>query len=161
VPDDERERYRDKLPDELLALWKEDGWCGYGDGFLWTINPGLVAHIFRDGGQHTAFMRTALGGVFYFKGTEALYLDILAGDTSVVLSRMPAFFEGLMCHDEYLEDVLRHDLFEQAVAKLGKLHSDECYGFLPPLPMGGSGAPDSLKRVKLREHLAIAVQSLG
>jgi hypothetical protein len=160
VSDAERERYRGKLSDDLLALWQEDGWCGYGDGLLWTIDPESVAHIFRDDDEHTAFMRTGLGGVFYFKGNDARYLDILVGDISVALSRMSAFFDGQMCNDEYLDDVVRRDLFEQAVARLGKLHADECYGFLPPLSMGGSESLDSLKRVKLREHLAIVVQSL-
>jgi hypothetical protein len=92
---------------------------------------------------------------------EARYLDILTGDASVVFNRMSAFFETLMLDDEYIEDVLRQDLFKPAMAKLGTLHADECYGFLPPLAMGGSESVDALKRVKLREHLAIAAQSLG
>jgi len=159
VADAHRERYRGKLPDELLELWQQDGWCGYGNGFLWTVDPETLAHVFADDEQSTAFMRTALGGVFYFKGKDARYLDILMGDTSVVFNRMPALFDTLLCDDEYLQDVLRHDLFQQAVSKIGKLQRDECYGFLPPLPMGGSET-DPLKRVKLREHLAIVIQAL-
>ena len=33
------ERYRGKLPNLLLDYWAEHGWCGYGDGIFWLVNP--------------------------------------------------------------------------------------------------------------------------
>jgi hypothetical protein len=102
-----------------------------------------------------------MGGVFYSKGREVRYLDILAGDTSVVFNRMSALFDTLLLDEDYVNDALRYDLFTEALPKLGRLDRTECYGFLPPLPMGGSESLDTLKRVKLREHLAIVIQALG
>jgi hypothetical protein len=145
----------------IFDLWQEDGWCGYGDGFLWTIDPSMLAHIFAEGSEGVAFLRTAMGGVFYSKGQEVRYLDILAGDTSEVFNRMSSLFDTLLLDEDYVNDALRYDLFAEALPKLGRLDRTECYGFLPPLPMGGSESLDTLKRVKLREHLAIVIQALG
>jgi len=39
VPPSTIARYRGKLPNQLLAYWEEYGWCGYGDGLFWTVNP--------------------------------------------------------------------------------------------------------------------------
>lgn len=39
--------YEKKLPRQLLAYWAEQGWCGYGHGIFWTVDPheyeGVVA----------------------------------------------------------------------------------------------------------------------
>jgi len=37
VPVSSIERYRGKLPDQLLTYWAEQGWCGYADGLFWTV----------------------------------------------------------------------------------------------------------------------------
>jgi hypothetical protein len=39
VPSSTLDRYRGKLPDQLLAYWEEHGWCGYADGLFWTVDP--------------------------------------------------------------------------------------------------------------------------
>ena len=39
VPPSSIERYRGKLPDQLLNDWSEQGWCGYADGLFWIVNP--------------------------------------------------------------------------------------------------------------------------
>jgi hypothetical protein len=33
------EKYKDKLPSEMLLLWSENGWCSYMDGKPWTVDP--------------------------------------------------------------------------------------------------------------------------
>ena len=34
VPASSIEKWRGKLPDQLLTYWKEEGWCGYANGLL-------------------------------------------------------------------------------------------------------------------------------
>ena len=34
VPASSIERYRGKLPDQLLTYWQEHGWSGYADGLF-------------------------------------------------------------------------------------------------------------------------------
>ena len=47
VPASSIERFKGKLPNQLLEYWAEHGWCGYGDGIFWIVNPqeyeGVVA----------------------------------------------------------------------------------------------------------------------
>jgi hypothetical protein len=39
VPPSSIDRYNGKLPALLLAYWKEHGWCGFGEGIFWLVNP--------------------------------------------------------------------------------------------------------------------------
>lgn len=39
VPASTIDRHQGKLPDKLLQYWIEHGWCGYGDGIFWTVDP--------------------------------------------------------------------------------------------------------------------------
>ncbi len=39
VPPSSIDRYNGKLPELLLAYWKEHGWCGFGEGIFWLANP--------------------------------------------------------------------------------------------------------------------------
>lgn len=41
------------------------------------------------------------------------------------------------------------------LAPAGPLPPSECYGFFPPLAIGGEASLESVQRVKLREHLDI------
>jgi hypothetical protein len=157
-------RYADRLPAAILEEWKRSGWCAYGDGFLWTTDPAEYVDVMSDwlpsvDGIH-ALLRTAFGGIVYWDGTDMHYLDVLLGDTSLLPRRADILFDGTLCDDDYLNDVLRLDLFQQARPKLGKLTRDECYGFLPPLALGGPGTLDTLSRVDLSVHLALLAQAV-
>ena len=33
------EKYRGKLPDQLLQYWEKYGFCGFKDGLFWIVNP--------------------------------------------------------------------------------------------------------------------------
>jgi hypothetical protein len=39
VPAESIDRWRGRLPDQLLTYWREEGWCGYGNGLFWTVDP--------------------------------------------------------------------------------------------------------------------------
>jgi hypothetical protein len=148
-----------KLPSELLDQIRRDGWCGYHEGFLWTIDPSSHRALLQDWlpstGDVYPFLRTALGGIFYMHDTKAHYLDAVVGDVSDVPRRMDILMDGALCDSRYLNDVLRLDLFDEALGRLGRLTRSECYGFLPPPAMGGPGTPETLGRVDLEVHLAM------
>ncbi|MCK8669496.1 DUF1851 domain-containing protein, partial [Pseudomonas azerbaijanoccidens] len=50
------------------------------------------------------------------------------------------------------------DLFKPAKKKLGTLHHDEMYGFVPALGFGGPDTLDHLEKVKAVEHLTLLSQ---
>ncbi len=44
---------------------------------------------------------------------------------------------------------------------LGSPAYDECYGYVPLLPLGGAEKAENLQKVKLREHLELMCQMQG
>lgn len=162
VPPEKLEFYAKRLPADLLEEWRQSGWCAYGDGLLWTVDPAAYEEVLEawlgPTTGHYAFLRTAFGDIYYWDGAKAYHLDVQEGDISPVPRRMDMLFDGAFCDREYLDDVLQCKLFKKAVAKLGRLKKDECYAFVPPIALGGSGKVDTLKRYKLREQLALLAE---
>jgi len=39
VPPASLDHYQGKLPNQLLTYWQDHGWCGYGGGLFWMVNP--------------------------------------------------------------------------------------------------------------------------
>src|SRR5258707_231992 len=39
VPPEVLERFKGKLPNQMLAYWAKHGWSGYADGLFWTVDP--------------------------------------------------------------------------------------------------------------------------
>ena len=39
VPQRSLEKFKGKLPDQLLSYWQQYGWSGYGRGLFWTVDP--------------------------------------------------------------------------------------------------------------------------
>jgi hypothetical protein len=162
ISEPELAAYQGKLPNDLLELWKQSGWCSYGDGLLWTINPADYSEILGawpdvTEGAH-AFVRTAFGSIVFWDGELARFLDVLSGDVSTLFPTMDFNFNGALSDDKYLNAVVRQKLFKEALPRLGPPAVDECYAFVPALPLGGTESSASLQKVKLREHLHILAQ---
>lgn len=155
--------YTGKLPAQLLEHWGEIGWCSYANGLIWITNPAdfggiLVDWLGQIGDSALAFAWTAFGDLMYWHNGRVYYLDVLYGKVSKRTDKLDVFFEYTLCQDDYCRDVLDQPLYEQARVMLGVPAHDECYAFEPALALGGPGTVDTLRRVKLREHLAILSQ---
>jgi hypothetical protein len=66
----------------------------------------------------------------------------------------------LLCDPEIKEKMVRASLFRQALAPVGPPAQDEYYAFEPALALGGPGTVDTIRRVTIREHLAILAEML-
>jgi hypothetical protein len=162
VPAASLKAYADKLPPELLAEWQQSGWCAYGDGLLWTVNPEDFADILPDWLDDAtgayAFLRTGFGGIYYWNGAEVNYIDVLFGGVWSLFDTLDLTLNEMLCDDTYLNDVIRRQEFNEALPRLGAPAPDECYAFVPAIALGGSVSAENLERAKLREHLAILAQ---
>lgn len=163
VTEEQLRAFRGKLPDDLLAEWEASGWCAYGNGLLWTVNPDAFADSLDDWLDDPAgayvYLRTAFGSLFVWDGSNNYYIDVLYKDVTRLFNRISFVFDGTLCDNDYLRDVIDRPLFSKAVSKFGPLSKDECYGCLPPPALGGSFELDFLERVKLREYLSIAAHA--
>ena len=173
VPASSIERYRGKLPNLLLEYWAEHGWCGYGEGIFWIVNPqeyeGVVSSWIEGTKleQHDTYhliARSAFGDLYLWGEKTGFSLKI----TSFISEYFVHDFEitsGEM--DRELQDFLLSteveyndfdDLFKPAQKKLGTLRHDEMYGFVPALMFGGPDTLDHLEKVKAVEHLTFLSQ---
>jgi hypothetical protein len=155
-------QYEGVLPKELLDHWREVGWCSYGKGLLWFVNPqqfeGIVEEWVDLGpGQPLVFLRTAFAHLYLWHEGYVCSLDVQNRGLSQVTKNITRIFT-LLCDPQVQEKILRLSLYEEARARLGPPDRDECYGFEPALALGGPGTVDTIKRVKIREHLGILAQ---
>lgn len=151
--------YKEIFSAEFLDEWANSGWCSYGKGLIWTVNPldyeEILENWLENSTNSFAFARTAFGGIFFRHNSENFYLDVLNKDISEVFPRLDFVFDGTLCDNGYLKNVLLKPLFEEALKELGSLEKDQCFGVFPPLELGGEVIFENLKKVKIREYLAL------
>ena len=173
VPPSSIERYRGKLPNLLLEYWTEHGWCGYGEGIFWMVNPqdyeGIVSSwsggaILEQRDTYHLIARSAFGDLYFWGEKTGASLTI----TSIVscyTTHTSTLTEEQM--DKRLQNFLLSteveyndfdNLFKPAKNKLGTLRHDEMYGFVPAFMLGGPDTLDHLEKVKAVEHLTILSQ---
>ncbi|SES69300.1 GAD-like domain-containing protein [Pseudomonas graminis] len=173
VPVTSIERYRGKLPDLLLEYWAEHGWCGYGDGIFWIVNPqdyeGVVAswigntELEKHDSYHV-IARSAFGDLYLWGERTGFSLKIISFLSRCVVDDFEPAPEQM---DRKVQDFLLSidaesndydDLFNSARKKLGPLRHDELYGFVPALMFGGPDTLDHLEKLKAVEHLIFLSQ---
>jgi hypothetical protein len=154
--------YREKLPEPLIAQWEDSGWCAYGGGLIWLADPDQLKATVMEwlGAESNAipFARSAFGHIFLWDQECAHMLDPQYGTIGKFVNKIEVVFNYVLRSKQYLDDVLDIKLFRKASKKLGQLEYDECYGFEPAIALGGPGTLDTLRKVKLLEHLSILAQ---
>lgn len=164
VPSSSIERFRGKLPDQLLKYWEEHGWCGYADGLFWTVDPHEYEPVLEAWIGETSFMekdayhiiaRSAFGELYFWGERTGESLRIFAPG-SYCLPNEAIFIEnelelGLRAffsvRDREENDFA--EMFSPALGKLGRLTHDEMYGFFPALALGGPANLSHLKKLRL------------
>jgi hypothetical protein len=173
VPGSSIDRYRGKLPDQLLEYWQEHGWCGYADGLFWTVDPQeyepaleawIGGTVFMEQDAYHLIGRSAFGDL-YFWGEKSGYSLSISAPAALAVPReshlvgekvslgVRTFFSGMTRRKNDFDD-----LFAPALQRLGRLEHDEMYGFVPALALGGPATLDHLHKVKAVEHLVLLGQ---
>jgi hypothetical protein len=180
VPQLRIEKYRGRLPDQLLHYWAEEGWCGYAKGLLWTVDPDeyedlvdewLEGTPFQEVDNYHIIARTAFGTLYAcgertgsnvtigcaIHAISAVSRELKPKDKDGLDQSIRSFFL-LDPSDCDLKDQNRQTLFERALKKLGPLSPDQLYGFEPAIIAGGPMALENLHRVSLDQHLTLLRQ---
>jgi hypothetical protein len=152
-----------KIDEELVALWREDGWAGYAKGLLWTVNPEDFADLHKDWPvvprRASVFARSAFGNLFLLDKGEVFLLSIQGNRLMTLGPSVNIFFNSTLLEADLREPFLDEKLFKSVRRRAGDLAADECYGLFPALPLGGDDEdPKNYRRVKLREYLATLAQ---
>ena len=180
VPEISFARYRRRLPEVLLGYWDRYGWCGFGQGLLWLVNPeeweGELS-TWLDGTPFAAhddfhvIARTAFGGLvlwgeqsgqslkvnppygMVFPSFDQEAFDRRGPDKTLQLS-FASFNKG----NFDLIDESGESLFDKALAALGPVDKSTLYGFAPALSLGGLAKVEALKKVDAHVHLELLSQ---
>ena len=168
------------LPNQLLHYWKDEGWCGYANGLVWTVNPSEFEEI-KDEWLRDTFLpqvdnfhviaRTAFGKMFLW-GEKTGNSVVISPCTNMIsgleknLKRtiddpdfyVRTFFGFLTKNRCDVKDEDGRRLFDRAVKKLGPLRSDEVFGFEPALVLGGRMDLNNIRKLNMDVHLTILRQ---
>ena len=174
------EKFRRKLPDQLLSYWQQYGWCGWGQGLFWLVDPdeyepALEAWIgdtpLMEQDAYYVIGRSAFGELFLWGEKSGPGLSIksswgmmfprdnterMAQGGANMLAKV--FVVGQRKQNLDQKDHLDKPLFDRAVKTLGPLAPDEMYGFEPALAVGGKADLKNLRKVKAVEHLVMLAQ---
>jgi hypothetical protein len=170
----DRARVEGFIPGWLLELWDADGWAGYREGLLWTIDPEQFAPLMAlwkpPEKPIYPVARTAFGELYCLQ----IYVDedgVAHGDEPYVIAKIDpltcsfsipsvddeSFLKSSLTKFKYIKDVFWEEKVKRASEDLGPLEWNEMYSFDPPLAAGGSGAPDTVVKVNLfEEHKRLA-----
>ncbi|KPY87574.1 hypothetical protein ALO97_03442 [Pseudomonas syringae pv. tagetis] len=166
-------RYKNKLPEQLLRYWEDYGWCGYAEGLFWTVNPqdyeDLLTdwlagkEVFKNDNYHV-IARSAFGELYLWgeKGADSLsitsYMSRYSTNNSIFAGGEEDYGIRVFFSSMQLEHNDLDSFFEPALKNLGQLQSDEMYGFVPALALGGQMELKNLQKVKTIEHLTFLSQ---
>lgn len=177
-------KYKGKVPETLINYWKEYGWCGYGEGIFWTVNPEEYKEVVDEWLQDTPFESLdsyhliAIGafGEMLLWGEKtgnsltitASYGMIFPSDKTEFIEEdsngldflIKALFSGLKKTSMDIKDANREFIFDKVRMLLGTLNPGEMYGFSPSIMMGGDVNIYNVKKVNAAAHL-LFLASLG
>lgn len=165
-PDEETiSSYREKLPQTLLEMWREQGWCSWGNGLIWITNPAQLSDVLEEwadlaGMASLVFLRTSFGHLYFWRDGWVFSLDVHHGSLSQVTQDMALMFT-LFCNPAMKMRILQVDLHNETVQRLGRPSRDECFTYEPALALGGTGGSETIRKVKIREQLGILAQVAG
>jgi hypothetical protein len=171
VPPSSFEHYQGKLPDQLLTYWKEYGWSGYADGLFWTVDPhayepAMEAWIgdtpFMEQDAYYVIARSAFGDLYFWGQKTGFSVQIsslgsYAVPHSLRMTSLDTQAQRFFANRDREENDFG-EYFAPALKKLGRLKSDEMYGFVPAIAAGGSDDFEHLQKLKIVEHLVFLAQ---
>jgi hypothetical protein len=154
------------IDEDLVSLWRQDGWARYARGLFWTVDPREFAALHEDWQivpeGALIFARSAFTDLFLFHDDHIFRFDPQYNRFSRRGSSTSIFLNHTVGKRDFQKLILGGDIFPEVHKRLGDLAVDECYGLFPALPLGGNVEdPKGYQRVKLREYLAILAQTHG
>ena len=157
--------YEGLLPEEILDIWREHGLGTFYHGCLKVLDPREYQKLLEDtywlGCVAIPVFATAFGDLITWEQNQFLgIVQYRYGDNDVISDGFEYFFEDLMDGD-FDEKHLSMRTYNAAVKRYGSLAYGECFGYVPLLGLGGRETVNNLRKVKIREHIALIAQMVG
>jgi hypothetical protein len=156
------DRWRGKVNDKILEDWAEHGWCSYGDGFFWFVNPADFEEAIKlwVNTPATVFARTSFCHILFSDdNNNTFHLDPHRGRWTNREVKPPMYVQyGLTDDAKYVDVVLDRALHREALAKLGPIAAHEMYTFEPALALGGAAEIEYVAKAEMLPQLNILAQ---
>lgn len=160
--------YKDKVPDLLIDIWKTTGLGKYNSGIIELVNPkdyepNLWTWLGREVPNYVPIAITGFGELMYYRkltetNEDVCFIDIQYRRIETVEWSLESFFEGFLIDEEIKESWLREELFNQAIAKHGKLQRSEVFTFVPILAFGGGEEVENVQKGNAQVYLDLVFQ---
>lgn len=159
------QHYINILPPELISVWREKGLGTLLNGYLKIINPddyrGLLKDTYFNAENAIPIMATAFGDLIIWQDNRlACILKYRYGTFDAMIPGMKLFLRCLG-DESFWKYHFSIDAYNEALEVYGPLQFDECFGYTPILAVGGPERVDHLKKVKIKEHIAVIAQFTG
>lgn len=156
------EKYKSILPERIIELWKNYGFGTFMNGYLKVINPDdyttLLEYSYFEGNASVPIFATAFGDIITWERNEYVGIVIYRYGDFDIISHGFEFFYEIISDKEISEEYIHMNEYKKALKMHGSLQYDECFGYFPLLIMGGKETPENLKKVKIREHIALITE---
>lgn len=158
-------KYKTKLPEEVIIIWQEYGFGTFYNGYLKVINPDdfivSLEKSYFQGDVSIPIFATAFGDLITWEKNQFVgIVKYRYGDNDVISDGFEFFIDDVT-DGELDEEYLSIRQYNEAIKKYGSLEYDECFGYVPLLALGGKESVDNLKKVKIREHIALITEMVG
>jgi len=168
-PDEEILKFSKKmLPPEILYLWENYGFGEYANGLLKVVDPrdymnSLYTWLGDVDYNKIPIVVSAFGDIFYYRKSEdnendVSLLDIHYRKIDVCAWSYQDFFKNYIINKNVRKNVLREDLYNESIKKIGNLKYNEIFFFVPALVIGGAEKIEYVKKGDANVHHQVLFQ---
>lgn len=159
------EKYRSKLPAELIDAWKAHGFGSLLNGYLKVINPDDYQDLLNDtyplSDSAIPIFVTAFADILTWEKGRYIRIVKYKDGTFEGIAAGFKFFWGDLADGAFDNRFFDMPQYRETVQRYGPLQYDECFGYVPLLGLGGSKTVEHLRKVKIKEHIALIAQLAG
>lgn len=161
LPENTLKKIAKEIDEPYSDFLREHGVAGFDNGFIWSVNPyeftDVVAAWKLNKKNDHVIARTAFGDLFVWNGSEVMMIQVNFNKVSFCADSVSYLYD-FMFQNKRARTMFR-DLFDKVLKKLGPVKQDECYGFVPALPLGGKEDVKNLQKMQLKPYLEMLSQA--
>ena len=150
------EKYKNKVPESLIEIWKTSGFGKYNDGLIEFVNPidfedNLWVWLGREVPHYVPFAITGFGELLYYRKLteeeeDVCMIDIQYRKIETLVWSMTDFLDDFLTNETERNAWFRENLFKEAIVNKGKLEKHEVFTFAPILAFGGGEEMEYLQK---------------
>ena len=164
MPKEVIEKYRNLVPKEMIEIWEKYGLGSFLNGYLRVINPDdykeLVEETYFRGNVAIPIFITAVADVITWEEGEFIgMIEYKTLNVNAIWEGMDNFFE-LLSNKRFLEKNFELEMYNKALKLYGEVGYEDCYCFVPVIPVGGKKI-ENLQKGKAFTHIEVIVYLMG